>query len=305
LGPGNEHIPVGQPFLRVAAPVAGSLITLSPLLFQQGEFNYAKLLDAISSGGAADGWDIAALQSAIDRLDKAYRVIIKPLSVIVATSIGYVMFRLRPIAPIESVRAHVGAIVVLIFVGHATATGVWGATKVLVLVRTASNTAKLTWHPFRSSPPEGIQYLFRFGWVTGLAFSASNLAVPALFVVWPLLPAPARVVEAAFIGLALAGGSLLFWLTNWWSLNLARDLHHRALDQHATIIEKLCFELYNFDHLTSDDILRVRNGLETALLLRQHILQSSPAPKAFMSLLRSIATLSLPAMPILAQHFLK
>jgi hypothetical protein len=307
LGPGNDNIPADYQALEIAAPLSGILITFAPLVFQQGEFIYEKMLGAIAADDEAAGWDIAAIQRAIDRVDGVYHRLTLPLAALVGGSVGYVMYQIRDIAPIGAPAGLAGEAVVLACLGHVTATGIWGAGKVLLVLRATAASANPHWKPFRTPTP-GFQYLFRFAWINGVNFSLGNCTVPALVVVWPRLNRTSQTISAAFIVLTAVGGLLLFCLTTWWLNSLSQRMRNDAVAELTPHIETLSQNLARLDQLSASEVLRTRHGLDAVLTLRRQLLAEYPAPQV-RTVFRASTTVLLPValllLQLLVQHMLE
>lgn len=307
LGPGNNRIPADYQALKIAVPLSGIFVTFAPLVFQQGEFIYEKLLRAIADDDEAAGWDTAAIQQAIDRADRVYHWLTVPLAILVGGSVGYVMYQIRDIAPVGAPAGLVGEVLVLACLGHVTATGIWGAGKLLVVLRSTVASANPRWKPFRAPTP-GFQYLFRFAWINGVNFSLSNCTVPALIVVWPRLNPASQVISAAFIVLTAVGGLLLFCLTTWWLNRLSQRMRENAVGELTPHIEALSQSLARLDQLSTSEILRARHGLDAVLTLRQQLLAEHPAPQV-RTMFRASTTVLLPVallfLQLLLQHILE
>jgi hypothetical protein len=297
---GARHIPDDYDLLRVAAPLSGLFTLVGPLAFQQGEFIYERLLRSISEDGYAGGWNIAAIQQKIDQLDRIYYQVTIPLAVAAATAIGYVFNEIRDIAPLSSTSAKLGALVVLGFIGFTSATAVWGAVKVAIVVNTITRTANPTWSPFRTEP-QGIHELFRFAWTEGVIFSLGNITAPALLVAMPRLSLPAKVISWGFITLTFVGGLSLFALTSLWLLAMARRQHVDALDRLAPILERLAQQVPDILSMPGSEVLRLRHGLEATLLLHEHIQNSTPSPVSRRAVLAATTTLVVPVLLTLLQ----
>lgn len=297
---GGDHIPADYHLLRVAAPLAGLFILIGPLAFQQGEFIYERLLQSISDDASEDGWDLTSIQQRINQLDRIYYHVTGPLAIATAVAIGYVFYEIRDIAPVTGTSAKLGALVVLACVGFVTATGVWGAMKVAIIVNTITRTANPTWSPFRTEP-QGIHDLFRFAWSEGVVFSLGNITTPALLAVMPRLPTAAKVVSWSFITLTFVGGLLLFALTSRWLLAMANRQHVEALDKIAPTLEHLAEQVPEVVRMSGDEVLRLRHGLEAALLLHQHIQNCTPSPVSRRTVLAATTTLVIPVLLTLFQ----
>lgn len=303
LGPGNNAIPADFRSLEFAAPLSGIMITIAPLVFQHGEFIYEDLLHSVFNDDASAGWDIPAVQRTIDGIDRLYHWFTMPATMIAGGAVGYVMYTIRDIAPISSPISVAGEIVVLLFLGHVTATGVWGGTKVMLVVHRLATTADPRWKPFRA-PSQGFLDLFRFAWADGVSFSISNCTVPALLVVWPRLGAAPKAVCVVFILLTSVGGLLMFGLTTWWLNRLAQRMHERAVDDLAPHLEELSDDLtVRRATLSAADATRSKEAFEALLALRQHLVSEHPAPR-IRTLVRASTTVLLPVFLLLLQHLL-
>lgn len=297
---GNDHIPADYDLLRVAVPLSGLFIFIGPLAFQQGEFVYERLLHSISEDGSEGGWDLASIQRKIDQLDRIYYHIAVPLAIAAAAAIGYVFYEIRDIAPVTSTSAKAGALVVLALIGFITATAVWGAIKVTIVINTITITGKPTWSPFRAEP-QGIHELFRFAWTEGMIFSLGNITAPALLVVMPRLPTAAKIISWSFIALTFVGGLLLFALTSRWLLTMTNRQHVDALDRLAPTIEQLAEQVPNVLRMSDSEVLKLRHGLDAALLLHQNIQGSTPSPISRRTVLAATTTIVIPVLLTLFQ----
>lgn len=257
-------------------------------------------MHAISEGGSEGGWDLASIQRKIDQLDRIYYRITVPAAIAAASAIGYVFYEIRDIAPVTSTSAKAGALVVLALVGFITATAVWGAIKVTIVINTITITGNPMWSPFRAEP-QGIHELFRFAWTEGMIFSLGNITAPALLVVMPRLPTTAKIISWSFIALTFVGGLLLFALTSRWLLAMANRQHVDALDRLAPTIEQLAEQVPDVVCLSASEVLKLRHGLEAALLLHQHIQGSTPSPISRRTVLAATTTLVIPVLLILFQ----
>jgi hypothetical protein len=292
---GGDHIPADYRLLRVAAPLSGLFVLIGPLGFQQGEFVYERLLRSISEDGTEGGWDLFSVQQQIDRLDRIYYRVTVPLAIAAATAIGYVFNEIRDIAPLNSTFAKVGAVVVLAFVAFVTATAIWGAIKVTIVINTIARTAIPKWSPFRTEP-QGLRELFRFAWSEGVIFSLGNVTAPALLIVMPRLPTAAKIISWGFITLTFVGGLLLLGVTSCWLFTLANRQQSEALDRLAPTLERLADQVSDVARMPDNEVVRLHHGLESGLLLRQHIQNSAPVPYFCRTVLAATTTLVIPAL---------
>ncbi|MEU7957282.1 hypothetical protein [Micromonospora humida] len=299
LDDGNESIPPQYDLLYVAVPLSALFTLVGPLAFQHGEFSYERLLRTISQEGTDGGWNLAEIQQRVDQLDRLYYRITIPLSGAATVATGYVFYEIRDIAPVNGSAATVGALVVLAFTGLTTGTGIWGAAKVALIVETITRTADPKWSPFRESP--GIHALFKFAWSTGVLFSLSNITVPALLVVMPRLPQAAKAISISFIALTFVGGILLFSLTSRWLFALTSREHDQELDRLAPVLERFADQIHEARDMSTSETVRLRNGFEAALLLRQQIEQATPAPISHRTVLAATTTLVIPVLLALFQ----
>ncbi|WP_261570936.1 hypothetical protein [Frankia gtarii] len=303
LGQGRDGIPDDYHFLKIAAPLSGLWISLAPLVFQQGEFIYEELLDALSTDETEAGWDIPAIQSSIDRIDRHYALISRSLALPIAISVGYVLHGIRDIAPVDWPAGLLGESVILIFVGHISATGIWGIVKVLAILHSAVTHSTPQWRPFRA-PYGGFQSLFRFAWLNGVNFSLSNFTVPALIAVWPRLHDTTRSISATFIALTSIGGLLTFWLTTVWLNRTSRRMQTEAVEALAPAIETLSTRLVRIDRLSAQEAVHLRHSLDALLMLRQQLLHEDPAPR-IRTAFRASTTVVLPVVLIFVQFLLQ
>lgn len=297
---GGDHIPADYRLLRIAAPLSGLFVLIGPLAFQQGEFVYERLLRSISEDGAEGGWDLFSVQQEIDQLDRIYYRVTVPLAVAVATTIGYVFNEIRDIAPLTSTFAKVGAVVVLAFVGFVTATAIWGAIKVTIIINTITKTANPKWYPFRAEP-QGLHELFRFAWSEGVIFSLGNVTAPALLIVMPRVSTAAKIISWGFITLTFVGGLLLLGVTSRWLFTLANRQQSDALDRLAPTLERLADQVPDVTRMPGSEVARLHHSLETVLLLRQHIQNSTPAPFSRRTVLAATTTLVIPTLLTILQ----
>ncbi|WP_151476969.1 hypothetical protein [Streptomyces albicerus] len=300
FGDGNDHIPAKYHLLDSAVPMCGIWVTIAPIVFRQGELIFEELLSKISTDGEQGGWDVVAAQCCIDKIDRCYQWLASSLAVLIGGGVGYVMYEIRDIAPLVSTSQRIGSAVVLLSVGHVSATGIWGCAKVLLVVRTLTKSADLRWNPFRPAGDDGFQYLFRFAWINAVFFSLSNLTVPALLVVWPRLGLASRVVVGGFIVLMSVGGLGLFSLTTWWLNSLSRGMQDRALGDLSPHIETLASKVTHLGQLSTDEVLHLRHSLDVALSLQRHMAESHPAPQV-RTIFRASTTMLLPIFLLVIQ----
>jgi hypothetical protein len=298
---GIHHIPSDYDRLLFAAPLSALIVFVAPLVFQQGEFIYERLLQAISRDDE-HGWNVRLIRKRIHQLDRVYYLATIPLAVAAAVAVGYVFHEIRDIAPLPSALAKVGAVVVLVFAGYAAGTGIWGAIKVAVIVRTITTTASPTWSPFRRDP-HALYELFRFAWTNGVLFSTGNITVPALIVVMPRLSLASKVISWSFISVTFAGGLLLFVLTSRWLFMMADRQRDHALDELAPTLERLAERVPLLPTMRTGEAVRLRYGLEAVMMLRRHIESSTPAPVSRRTMVAATSTLVIPVLLTVVQTF--
>jgi hypothetical protein len=292
LQTGAQDIPREYDLLQLAAPLSASFVLVAPLVFQQGEFVYERLLQSMSRDRES-GWNLPLIQRRIDQLDRLYYFMVVPLAVASAVAIGYVFADIGDIAPIAGASAKIGGSVVLCFAGYAAATGMWGAVKAVIIVRTVTTTISPKWSPFRARE-DGIHQVFEFAWTMGVLFSISNITVPALLVVMPRLSTPAKVISWSFISITFIGGLLLFVLTSRWLLAAAERKRQYALDQLAPTLEALADRLAEVPQMKATETARLRHGLEAVMIARRHIEDATPAPVSRRTVLAATTTLMVP-----------
>jgi hypothetical protein len=297
---GVEHIPPEYDLLLVAAPLSALFTVIGPLAFQQGEFIYERLLRTISRPDE-DGWNTASVHAKIDQLDRVYYVVVAPLTVATAVAVAYVLNDIRDIAPLPSTAAKLGAVVVLAFVGYAAGTGVWGAVKLTVVVRTIANTASFTWSPFRSQP-HGLHELFRFAWSSGVLFSLGNVTVPVLIVIMPRLSVTSRLISWTFISVTFIGGFLLFALTSRWLFRAVDRQRSHALDKLAPALEHIADRIPDLPTMQVGETIRLRYALEAVMTVRDHIETSTPAPVSRRTIFAATSTLVVPVFLAVVQE---
>jgi hypothetical protein len=298
---GVYSIPPDYDRLLLAAPLSALIVSVGPLVFQQGEYIYEQLLRTISRDGA-DGWNVRLIQEKIDQLDRLYARVTIPLAVATAASVGYVFHDIGDIAPLASTPARVGAVVVLAFLGLISGTAIWGAVKVAIIVHTITGTASPTWSPFRRDP-HALHELFRFAWSNGVLFSVGNITVPALVVVMPRLSLASKIISWSFISITFVGGLLLFVLTSRWLFAMADRQRGHALDKLAPTLEDLAERVPLLPTMRASETVRLRNGLEAVMMLRRHIESSTPAPVSRRTIVAATSTLVIPVLLTVVQTF--
>jgi hypothetical protein len=298
---GIHHVPSDYERLLFAAPLSALMVFVAPLVFQQGEFIYERLLHTISRD-EEHGWNVRLIQQRIHQLDRIFYLATIPLAVVAAAAVGFVFYDIRDIAPLPSALVKVGAVVVLAFAGYAAGAGIWGAIKVAVIVHTIASTASSTWSPFRRDP-HALHELFRFAWSNGVLFSTGNITVPALLVVMPRLSLASKIISWSFISVTFAGGLLLFVLTSRWLFTMADRQRGHALDELAPTLEQLAERVHLLPTMRTGEAVRLRYGLEAVMMLRRHIESSTPAPVSRRTIVAATSTLVIPVLLTIVQTF--
>jgi len=138
--------------------------------------------------------------------------------------------------------------------------------------------------------------LFRFAWSEGMIFSIGNVTAPALLIVMSRLSITAKIISWAFITLTFAGGLLLLGVTSYWLLTLANRQKNDALDRLAPPLERLAYQVPNVTNMPSSEVTQLHDSLQTMLLLRQHIQNSTPVPLFCRTVFAGITTLVIPVL---------
>jgi hypothetical protein len=198
-------------------------------------------------------------------------------------------------------RDRVAGLVVITAVGVASASGLWGAAKVLLLVAVATRTAMPTWQAFHSDRIWGVRQLYSFAWSEGTIFSFGALFIPAMLAVQPQLTPVSALIVWCFVGLLLVGGLALFSVPTLLLSRLALRRKEAALDALAPMIADAVADAQKIDRLPLPRAMRARWRLEAVLRLRREMESAAAAPFSFDYVARASVTLVLPALLTAAQ----
>jgi hypothetical protein len=290
-----SHISPAYSGLRVAAPISSLWLIAGPLLIQQGEFNLGNLIAAFNDDGPQAGWNLADIQQAIGKGERAYYWVTVPLAVIPAVTIGLAYPTLSSAIPLDTY-SKVGGIFDLLVTGYVSASGLWGVYMALSVVRGATRRPAVTWRPFRSHRAHGVIQLYAFVWSTAVIFSAGSVFLPALLVLRSRLGAIPGTVVLVFVIALFAGGLVLFSVPALMLYKMAQGQQATTLDLLAPVIEENIRLLETADH----DASSVHYSLDAALRVRAAIAAENPAP-VFNALARAATTLVLPVFLTLIQ----
>ena len=287
--------------LRNAIVIASAWVALAPLLMQQGEFNLERLLAAFGRTGRYTGWDVAAIQRRLDRVDRAFYRFVIPVGLLPPLALALSFHELSPVLPIDTVWDQLSGLIVIGAVGLASASGLWGAAKALLLVQAATSTATPTWQAFHSDRIWGLRHLYGFAWSEGTIFSFGALFIPAMLSVQPRLDDASSLIVLCFVALLLGGGMGLFSLPTLLLSRLAQRRKDAALDALAAALADAIVDAQKMDTLPLHRAMRARWRLEAMLKIRQEMALAPAAPFSFDYVARASATLLLPVLLTLAQ----
>ncbi len=295
----HDHLP--DEVLRNAMLVASAWVALAPVLMMHGELHLERLVAAFRRTGGYTGWDLPAMQRQIDRADRAYYPTVVPVGLLPPIALGLSFDRLAGVLPIASTADRVSGLVVITAVGLASASGLWGAAKVLLLVRAATQSAHPTWQAFHSDRIWGLRQLYAFAWSEGTIFSFGALFIPAMLAVQPRLTEVSTVIVWCFVALLLCGGMALFSLPTLLLSQLAQRRKDAALDALAPALADAISDAQKIPDLPLRRAVRARWRLDTLLKVRQEMAAAAAAPFSFDYVVRASATLVLPVLLTLAQ----
>jgi len=287
--------------LRNATLVASAWVALAPVLMMQGERHLERLVDAFRRTGGYTGWDLDAMQREINRIDRLYYPTVIPVGLLPPVALVLSFDRLAPVLPISSTGDRIAGLLVITAVGLASASGLWGAAKVLLLVRAATRTAAPTWHAFHSDRIWGLRQLYSFAWSEGTTFSFGALFIPAMLAVQARLSEVSAFIVWCFVALLLGGGMALFSVPTLLLSQLAQKRKEAALDALAKELAEAISEAHRIVDLPLHRAMRARWRLETLLKVRQEMVTAAAAPFSFDFAARASTTLLLPMLLTVAQ----
>jgi hypothetical protein len=297
----QHRLPHEAGSLAYAMPAAAAWVALAPVLMQHGEFVLERLVKAFARMGGYTGWNLEAMQRELDRMDRAYYAVVLPLGLLPPLALALSYRQLGGILPIGSTLDRVAGLAVITAVGLASASGLWGAAKALLLVAVATATATPTWQAFHSDRIWGLRQLYSFAWSEGTIFSFGALFIPAMLAVQPRLSAASKVIVWCFVVLLLVGGLALFSVPTLLLARLAQRRKDAALDALAPLIADAIADAQKIDRLPLTRAMRARWRLDAMLRLRQEMVSAAAAPFSFDYIARASATLVLPALLTAAQ----
>ncbi|NGO09720.1 hypothetical protein G5C60_19465 [Streptomyces sp. HC44] len=280
--------------LRLAIPLAGSLITLAPLLMQHGEFMEEDLLAEFNREGTLEGWDLPAIQHRLNKIDRLYYHIVLPLGLLAAVALLASVATVDSIIPVRGGWETAAGLIVVTHFGLTAASGAWGFMKALAVIPAAAATVRLRWSPYRSTPSKLIDKAYSVLQVMGVIFSTGTLMIPVLLIIREHLSATSQVIVLIYVAYLFAGGLGFFTIPSIYIYRLLERHKEEALDQLAPQMEALVLRLRHADRLPLDEAARVYYSLQALSQVRGEMAAQHSLPPPMRTLTRSATTLVLP-----------
>jgi hypothetical protein len=274
-------------------PLAGLFVAIGPLAAQQAEFIEERISQVIEDD-AQGGWDVGAIQAALDRTDPFMTPVIAGLTGTAILAMILALHQLGTIVPLDAPWQWVSSLVVMAQMGLVGACGLWGCLKAAHVVMTAAATTRLRWHPFRVRSSPAADFISTAFARIGILLSCGSLFVPSLLAVQGELNPVSRGIVLSFCSFLLLGGLVFFAFPGLLLFRAMSQLRREELDSLAPPIEALVDSLRNASHLSTSDIEHTRASLAALLEVRRSIAEVAVIGSAARLVLRGTRTLVLP-----------
>lgn len=279
--------------LRPAMVVSSLWLLLGPLLMQQGEYNLERLLAKFNAPGGSADYDAHRISLSLARVDQLfYLTVLGGLAA--AAALWFAFPNLETVIPIVGIWRRMAGLIVALFVGFVSASGIWGVAKALTLVVSATRCHSGLWWPFGTHTSVSLEALQAFAWKTGIIFSVGSTFLPPLFVVRDSLPLVSEGVVTAFAFLLFAGGFLIFSVPAAILYKLGQRLQDYALAQLDPVFRRVTPMIANIDQRPLHVVTHLHLVVTSATAFRLALQAEDPSPLSTRTLARAATTLALP-----------